>query len=426
MTTDIAANSKLAVKIITIVLTALLTTAAGVSLLLSFYISGLIGKPLAILTAFMRQAASTGNIVPRQEDIRAIGDYTARRDELGQTISATDDFLKRIIGISETLRAISEGDLTGEISPLSDKDMLGLSLQIMTEKLNGMFSDIGASSSQVSTGAHQIADGAQLLAQGSTQQAASIEELSSSISEIAERTKNNSHMAGQAAELANTIKDNAEKGSAQMDEMMSAAKEIHAASQSIGKVMKTIDDIAFQTNILALNAAVEAARAGQHGKGFAVVAEEVRNLAAKSANAAKESAGLIANSIEKAELGVRIAGSTSESLAGIVSGVKESSGLVSEIAKESEAQALGISQINNGIDQVAQVVQQNSATAEQSAAASEEMSGQSAMLQELIAQFKIKGEKGSALSAKREINRLAAPGENGSAKPEPRNNYGKY
>ncbi len=256
------------------------------------------------------------------------------------------------------------------------------------------------------TGSSQIADGAQSLAQGSSQQAASVEQLSSSIAEIADKTKENAEMAGKAAALANTIKQNAEKGSAQMDDLTGAVREINTASQNISKVIKTIEDIAFQTNILALNASVEAARAGQHGKGFAVVAEEVRNLATKSSDAAKDTGALIANSVEKAELGARIADETSASLTEIVAGINESSLIVTEIAKSSEEQSLGIAQINKGIDQVAQVVQQNSATAEQSAAASEEMSSQANTLEELLLQYN--AENGTGLPENKQA-RLAAP-----------------
>ena len=343
-----------------------------------------------MLTGVMKRAGLTGDITIKAEDAASIENYSKRSDEPGQCIESAAAFFKRINDVGGELESVAAGDLTVELSIMSNDDIMGNSLHHMNEKLNTMFKEIRSSSDQVSTGAAQVASGAQMLAQGATEQAASIEQLSSSVSEIANMTRENSKMADRAASLATMIMGSASKGSRQMDEMILAVKDINEASNSIGKIIKTIDDIAFQTNILALNAAVEAARAGQHGKGFAVVAEEVRNLAAKSAEAAKETGSMIQNSMEKAELGARIAGETAESLSEIVSGISESSGLMSEIANASETQSVGINQVNIGIDQVAQVVQQNAATAEQSAAASEQMSAQSTMLKELVLQFKIK------------------------------------
>jgi X-X-X-Leu-X-X-Gly heptad repeat protein len=259
------------------------------------------------------------------------------------------------------------------------------------------------------TGAGQIADGAQALASGATEQAASIEELSSSMAEIAEKTKHNAEIAEKTAALADEIKGNAEKGSRQMEDMIAAVKDINQSSIDIGKVIKVIDDIAFQTNILALNAAVEAARAGQHGKGFAVVSDEVRNLAAKSAVAAKDTESLIANSMEKSKMGVNIAENTAASLSEIVSGINESSALITDIAASSDEQSQAIAQINSGIDQVATVVQHNSATSEQSAAAAEEMRQQAHSLEGLIAQFNAATE-GSGNSKQKEDNILPYPG----------------
>ena len=391
-------SSALADRLLLIII-AVLIGAVTVAVFFALYISGLISKPLLILSNFMQKAGTTGDITLSADDKNVIGKYAELKDEIGQTIKSSAAFVEHVTYISKELETVAGGDLTSEVKLLSNSDTMGVSLKSMVGNLNNMFGEIKSSTAQVSTGSKQIADGAQSLAQGSTEQAASVEELSSSITEIAGKTKDNAQLAEKAATLAHTIMDSAEKGSQQMDEMMTAVKDINEASQAIGKIIKTIDDIAFQTNILALNAAVEAARAGQHGKGFAVVAEEVRNLAAKSAEAAKETGAMIANSMEKAELGSRIAGETASSLTEIVSGINESNMLVTEIAKLSEEQSSGISQVNIGIDQVAQVVQQNSATAEESAAASEEMSGQSAMLEQLISQFKLSQQRGMSFQS---------------------------
>ena len=359
-----------------------------ISAVLAMYIASDISKPLGMVDKWIAVTAQ-GIITWSDEERRLLDKYALRLDEIGSMMKSYITLVDYIGTISKSLSRIAEGDLTIEVHPKCDDDQLSHSLMGMLRDLNNMFAEINSASAQVSAGSKQIADGATALAQGSTEQAASVEELSASVSEIASKTRANADLAGRAATLAGAMMHNAEKGSGQMSEMTSAVKDINAASQSISKVIKVIDDIAFQTNILALNAAVEAARAGQHGKGFAVVAEEVRNLAAKSAEAAKDTGGLIQNSMEKAELGARIAGDTAESLNEIVSGIKESTEIVSEIARSSDEQTQGIGQIDSGINQVAQVVQQNSATAQESAAASEEMSGQSAMLEQLISKFKL-------------------------------------
>ena len=359
-------------------------------------------------------------------------------DEVGalaKTLEQSYTQLRGYVGeIKERMQGLAEGDLVTESTYDFQGDFVLIkeSINGIIDNLNRTIAEVNTSAIQVSTGSSQIASGAQSLAQGATEQAASIEELSSAISEIATKTKENTEIAAKTSVLSETIKENAEKGSRQMDEMISAVKGINEASQSINKIIKTIDDIAFQTNILALNAAVEAARAGQHGKGFAVVAEEVRNLASKSAEAAKETGNMIQNSMEKAETGSRIAGETAASLTEIVSGIRESSRYIADIAEASNEQLKGITQINVGVDQVAQVIQQNSATAEEAAASSEEMSSQSALLQGLIAQFRIKNEpegyRSLPSAEKAAKNRYTAPKMTGAgyADSGAGDSFGKY
>jgi len=349
-----------------------------------------VSRPLKKIGAYAHKI-STGDLGVTSNAVSTINIRTS--DEIGvlaRSLEQAYAYLRGYVSeIKARMQSLAEGDLATEsiYDFQGDFVLIKDSINNIVRNLNRIMTEVQNSSTQVYTGAKQVADGSQMLAQGSTEQAAAVQQLSSSVADIALKTKTNADMADRAAKLADTIRDNAEKGSQQMDEMISAVKEINQSSQNISKVIKVIDDIAFQTNILALNAAVEAARAGQHGKGFAVVAEEVRNLASKSAEAAKDTGVMIQDSMEKAGLGSRIAGETAASLTGIVSGINESTQLITKIAKSSEEQSAGITQVNIGLDQVAQVVQQNSATAQESAAASEEMSGQSDLLQQLMAQF---------------------------------------
>jgi methyl-accepting chemotaxis protein len=309
-------------------------------------------------------------------------------DEIGVLADAFNRILRAIKKQTEVISIIADGDYTITLEPRSDKDIMTKALDRMVETNSQLINNIRVSAEQVTLGAGQIAGGAQTAAQGATEQAAAVQQLSAAISEVAAQTNDTARMANQAATLSTTIRDSATKGTAQMEQMMNAVREINEASSNISKVIKVIDDIAFQTNILALNAAVEAARAGSAGKGFAVVAEEVRSLAAKSAEAAKDTGSLIEGSIEKAALGAKIANDTSASLTEIVGGINKSTEIILLIAKSSEGQSEAIKQINLGVDQVAQVVMQTSAASEESAAASQQMSGQSTMLNQMISRFK--------------------------------------
>ncbi|MBC3805188.1 HAMP domain-containing protein [Acetobacterium fimetarium] len=321
------------------------------------------------------------------------GAYKGEFHELKQSVNTTAETLKMVVSkISEITGQIADGNLNIESVEVWHNDFADVSdaLNKIVETLNSLLGDIDDAARQVTAGSNQVSDASQALAQGSTEQASSVQELSAAVAEISDQTKNNAVNANQAKDLSTDVQDYAAKGNAQMAEMQNSMSEINKSSNDISKIIKVIDDIAFQTNILALNAAVEAARAGQHGKGFAVVAEEVRTLAARSAEAAQETTGLIEGSIDTVKAGTKIADETAAALNEIVEGVVKVTDLVGKIAVDSNEQASGIAQVNMGIEQVAQVVQNNSATAEQSAAASEELSGQAEMLKDMIGQFQLR------------------------------------
>jgi methyl-accepting chemotaxis protein len=318
------------------------------------------------------------------------GDHAAIKEALNSMGGHIDEYITEI---SENLSDMANKDLTCGIEReyLGDFSKLKDSINFIIGQFNSVLLEIKESAQQVESAADQVASSSQILSQGSTEQASAIEEISASVTQVAEQTKENATNSNKANDLSSKAKSDAENGDKQMIEMIGAMNEIKESSANIAKIIKVIDDIAFQTNILALNAAVEAARAGEHGKGFAVVAEEVRNLAARSASAAKETTDMIDSSIKAVEEGYKMANETAGALGKIVEGVTDAVEIVGMIAEASNEQADAVNEINSGVEQISQVTQSNTATAEESASASEEMAGQAQMLKSMIEEFKLKG-----------------------------------
>lgn len=329
------------------------------------------------------------------------------RDEIGSLAnslqSAASTLKLYIHDISTNLGQMAQGDMTVEISQDYRGDFIPIKQALLkiSDSLNETLSSIQISAQQVGSGAQQVSAGAQALAQGATEQASSVEELAASGSEVSEKVRQNAQHVDQVTGYIRETTKKVEDGTRQMSQMLESMQSINASSNEIAKIIKVIDDIAFQTNILALNAAVEAARAGSAGKGFAVVADEVRNLAGKSANAAKQTTALIESSVKSVKDGSKIADLTARELDEIAQKVQLVGETIQKIDRASSEQAISIDQITKGVEQVSAVVQTNSATAEQSSAASEELSAQSEMLNSLIGKFRLRTD--STHSSSREM-----------------------
>ena len=375
-----------ATKITTIVVMSFVFCAI-LLLVITIILSLAIVRPLKVLDGVASQLAE-GNL-----DVSV---NVKSKDEVGHlaaSISALVERLRTYIvyinEIASLLHEMGNGNLCLTFQNSFDGDFRKIKdeMENTVALLNDSLSAIQTAAEQVDAGASQVADGAQALSQGATEQASSTEELAATVMEI----NDNVHRAGEYAGDARAKTDEAGRMmldcNNQMNSLVAAMHEISKTSEEIGKIIKTIEDIAFQTNILALNAAVEAARAGAAGKGFAVVADEVRNLAAKSAEAAKNTTELIENSVRAVANGAKLADSTATQMSAAAEHVQTVTEMVNQIAKASEYQSASIQQVSVGLDQISAVVQNNSATAEESAAASQELSSQAAVMKDLVGKF---------------------------------------
>lgn len=372
--------------IVSICIAAVICVICGGSLVA--FIIRRISKPVAQACGVLEQMAG-GDISFDASNVKYSDDEIGLM--LKTMVRMKDTLAMYLTDINRVMSAMADGDFTVQPSVEYQGDFVAMkdSADQICRKLSEVIGSLNVSASEVSAGSSQISNGSQLLAEGTTRQAAAIEELSATISEVAEKIKNNTENSREADNCAAQSDALISEQAEEMERMRAAMEDIKEKSDQINNIIKTIEDIAFQTNILALNAAVEAARAGDAGKGFAVVADEVRNLATKSDEATKRTASIITETMESVERGSKVVAETVELMGKVSEMSAASKELVGKIHAASEEQAMAVEQINAGIAQISEVVQQNSATAEESAASCEELNGQSQVLSDQVSMFRI-------------------------------------
>lgn len=368
---------------------AIVVIALAVAVFLALRLANKIARPIRLCTDRIDLLAQgdLSSPVPEihtQDETGILAEKTRSIVETLHSIIEDERFLLREMAAGNFRVSIQRPEIyVGEFQEVSR------SIDNITGEMNRVLAQIHDSAEQITAGAEQVSAGAQSLSQGSTEQASSVQELAASANEISEGINKNTEELSAVGTKAHQIADEAAESNERMQNMLHAMADINESSSEVRKIIKTIEDIAFQTNILSLNAAIEAARAGAAGKGFAVVADEVRNLAAKSADASKDTAALIEKTLHSVERGKAIADETASSLSKVLANVNAANDMMESVVQNSQSQAESVAQITQGLDQISSVVQTNSATAEESAAASEELSGQAEMMKEMIAKFKI-------------------------------------
>ena len=381
-------NTKLA-NTVSIVMTLITIFGFILALILGIFLSQSISKPIGVATDLANEIGK-GDLEVKVPEI-----YLKRGDEIGKLSAAYKMMIDSLKIKSDVIEKISQGDLTVNPTAVSDKDNLGKSLIVMVDSLNEILGQVNIAIDQVSSGSVQVSQASQSLSQGASEQASSLEEITSSVTEVNSQSRQNTENATQVNQISKQAMNSANAGNNKMKEVVSAMVDINKSAEGIKKVAKAIDDIAFQINLLALNANVEAARAGKYGKGFAVVAEEVRNLAVRSGQSAKETTQLVEDAIKNISNGNSLANETSKQIDDIVGISSKVADIAEEVTTASKEQTTALEQINTALSQIDQVTQANTANAEESASAAEELASQSEQLKAMIGRFNLRNQNNS-------------------------------